>query len=79
MSLLLYLEFGAAVEMRLLRPRSRLVDDAVPARRLTRFSINFNVVSKGLGNQRMAHYLTEAASEIRDMLIPTLEQEKAKL
>lgn len=44
-------------------------------------SINFNIVSKGLGNNRMAFYLNEAAGEIRDILMPSLgkEAEKAKL
>jgi len=42
-------------------------------------SINFNVVSKGLGSAKMSHYLNEAASEMRDLLTPTLEAPKAKL
>lgn len=42
-------------------------------------SLNFNVVSKGLGSDRMSYYLSEAASEMRDLLIPTLEPPKAKL
>lgn len=42
-------------------------------------SINFNIVSKGLGSDRMSYYLNEAASEMRDLLIPTLEPPKAKL
>ncbi|KAI1336288.1 acyltransferase ChoActase/COT/CPT [Xylariaceae sp. FL0016] len=42
-------------------------------------SINFNVVSKGLGSQKMSHYLNEAAGDIRDLLLPTLEAPKAKL
>ena len=41
-------------------------------------SLNFNVVSQGLGSQRMSHYLREAADDIRDVLLPTLEP-KAKL
>ncbi|KAH6997489.1 acyltransferase ChoActase/COT/CPT [Ilyonectria sp. MPI-CAGE-AT-0026] len=42
-------------------------------------SLNFNVVSKGLGSDRMSYYLSEAASEMRDLLTPTLEPPKAKL
>ncbi|KAH9897220.1 acyltransferase ChoActase/COT/CPT [Xylariomycetidae sp. FL2044] len=42
-------------------------------------SINFNIVSKGLGSQKMSYYLNEAASELRDLLLPTLEPPKAKL
>lgn len=43
------------------------------------FSLNFNIVSKGLGSDRMSFYLSEAASEMRDMLMPTLEAPKAKM
>ena len=42
-------------------------------------SIQFNVVSKGLGCERMSFYLNEAAGDIRDMLLPSLEKPKAKL
>ncbi len=42
-------------------------------------SINFNIVSKGLGSNRMSFYLNEAANEMRDLLLPTLEPPKAKL
>ncbi|EON63713.1 carnitine O-acetyltransferase [Coniosporium apollinis CBS 100218] len=42
-------------------------------------SIQFNIVSKGLGADRMAFWLSEAANEIRDLLVPTLEAPKAKL
>ncbi|KAK1766970.1 acyltransferase ChoActase/COT/CPT [Phialemonium atrogriseum] len=42
-------------------------------------SINFNIVSKGLGSNRMSYYLNEAAGDIRDLLVPTLEPPKAKL
>ena len=41
-------------------------------------SINFNVVSKGLGSNKMSHYLNEAAGDVRDLLLPTI-QTKAKL
>ncbi|KAI0896971.1 acyltransferase ChoActase/COT/CPT [Annulohypoxylon nitens] len=42
-------------------------------------SINFNIVSKGLGSQKMSYYINEAANDIRDLLLPTLEPPKAKL
>ena len=45
------------------------------------FSLNFNIVCKRIGAQRMSHYLNEAACELRDMLMPDLaaQPEKAKL
>ncbi|KAL1954409.1 hypothetical protein VTO42DRAFT_1224 [Malbranchea cinnamomea] len=44
-------------------------------------SLQFNIVSKRLGTERMSFYLNEAACEVRDLLMPDLlaEQEKAKL
>ncbi|KAI1298914.1 acyltransferase ChoActase/COT/CPT [Xylaria venustula] len=42
-------------------------------------SLNFNIVSKGLGSQKMSYYVNEAAGDIRDLLLPTLETPKAKL
>lgn len=42
-------------------------------------SIQFNVVSKGLGSERMSFYLNEACGDLRDLLMPTLEAPKAKL
>lgn len=42
-------------------------------------SLNFNIVSKGLGSDKMSFYLNEAANEMRELLIPTLEPPKAKL
>jgi carnitine O-acetyltransferase len=42
-------------------------------------SLNFNVVSKGLGSERMSYYLNEAAGELRDLMSQTLETPKAKL
>jgi len=42
-------------------------------------SIQFNVCSNGLGSERMSFYLNEAAGDIRDLLMPTLEAPKAKL
>lgn len=44
-----------------------------------RSSIQFNIVSKGLGSERMSFWLSEAANEIRDLLLPTTEAPKAKL
>lgn len=41
-------------------------------------SIQFNIVSKNLGCERMAFFLNEAAGDIRDIMMPTL-QTKAKL
>ena len=42
-------------------------------------SLSFNVMSKSLGSERLGHYLAEAAGDIRDLLLPTLELPKAKL
>lgn len=42
-------------------------------------SIQFNIVSKGLKSDRMSFYLNEAAGDIRDLLLPTLDVPKAKL
>lgn len=42
-------------------------------------SLNFNIVSKGIGSQKMSYYINEAANDIRDLLLPTLEPPKAKL
>ncbi|SPO02621.1 probable carnitine O-acetyltransferase precursor [Cephalotrichum gorgonifer] len=42
-------------------------------------SLNFNIVSKGLASERMSFYLNEAANDMRDLLVPTLEAPKAKL
>ncbi|KAK4937377.1 Carnitine O-acetyltransferase mitochondrial [Elasticomyces elasticus] len=42
-------------------------------------SLQFNVVSKKLGCERMSFYLNEAANDIRDMLLPSLQPPKAKL
>ena len=43
-------------------------------------SLQFNVVSQGLGCDRMSFYLDEAASDIRDVMLPTLKQQpKPKL
>ncbi|KAJ4243572.1 Carnitine O-acetyltransferase mitochondrial [Fusarium torreyae] len=42
-------------------------------------SLSFNIVSKGLGSDRMSYYLNEAANDMRELLTPTLEPPKAKL
>ncbi|KAI0413794.1 acyltransferase ChoActase/COT/CPT [Xylaria grammica] len=42
-------------------------------------SLNFNIVSKGIGSQKMSYYINEAAGDLRDLLLPTLEAPKAKL
>ena len=42
-------------------------------------SIQFNIVSKKLGCERMSFYLAEAANDLRDLLTPGLEKPKAKL
>lgn len=42
-------------------------------------SIQFNIVSKHLGSDRMSFYLNEAAGDIRDLMVPTLESPKANL
>ncbi|KAF2154349.1 carnitine O-acetyltransferas-like protein [Myriangium duriaei CBS 260.36] len=42
-------------------------------------SIQFNIVSKRLGVERMSHFLNEAAGDIRDLMLPSLEPAKAKL
>lgn len=42
-------------------------------------SLNFNIVSKGLGSQKMSYYINEAANDLRELLLPTLEPPKAKL
>lgn len=41
-------------------------------------SLQFNIVSKKLGAERMSHYLNEAAGDLRDLMVPTV-QPKAKL
>jgi len=45
------------------------------------FSLNFNIVCKRLGAHRMSYFLNEAATEMRDLLMPDLaaQAEKAKL
>ena len=41
-------------------------------------SIQFNIVSKNLGCDRMAFFLNEAASDIKEIMMPMI-QPKAKL
>jgi carnitine O-acetyltransferase len=42
-------------------------------------TLQFNIVSKKLGADKMQFYLTEAANEIRHMMETELEEPKAKL
>ncbi|KAL2755261.1 hypothetical protein ACRALDRAFT_1064943 [Sodiomyces alcalophilus JCM 7366] len=59
---------------------SQVVDDGFGiAYMINENSLNFNVVSKGSGSQRMSFYLNEAAGDIRDLLLPTIEPPNAKL
>ena len=48
-----------------------------------KLSLQFNIVSKHLGAERMNFFINEAANDIRDMLLPSLvtdsSPEKAKL
>lgn len=41
-------------------------------------SLQFNIVSKRLGVERMSHYLNEAAEDMRALMAPTVAP-KAKL
>ncbi|KAI5255185.1 acyltransferase ChoActase/COT/CPT [Aureobasidium subglaciale] len=41
-------------------------------------SLQFNIVSKKLGSERMSHYINEAAEEMKELMLPTIET-KAKL
>lgn len=59
---------------------SQVVDDGWGiAYMINENSIQFNVVSKNLGSERMSFYLNEAAGDIRDLMLPSLEAPKAKL
>ncbi|KAF2127656.1 acyltransferase ChoActase/COT/CPT [Dothidotthia symphoricarpi CBS 119687] len=59
---------------------SQVVDDGWGlAYMINENSIQFNVCSKGLGSEKMSFYLNEAAGDIRDVMLPTLEAPKAKL
>ena len=41
--------------------------------------IQFNIVCKSLGADKMRFYLEEAASDLRELMAPELEAPKAKL
>ncbi|KAG5984025.1 hypothetical protein E4U55_006321 [Claviceps digitariae] len=59
---------------------SQVIDDGFGiAYMINENSINFNIVSKGLGSDRMSYYLNEAAGEMRDLLMPSISASKAKL
>ncbi|CRG88927.1 carnitine O-acetyltransferase [Talaromyces islandicus] len=61
---------------------SQVIDDGFGiAYMINEDSLQFNIVCKRLGAERMSFYLNEAALEVRDLLMPDLlaEQEKAKL
>ncbi|KAG9257555.1 acyltransferase ChoActase/COT/CPT [Emericellopsis atlantica] len=59
---------------------SQVIDDGFGiAYMINENSLNMNIVSKGLGSDRMSYYLNEAAGEMRDLLMPTVEAPKAKL
>ncbi|KAJ5671009.1 Carnitine O-acetyltransferase [Penicillium longicatenatum] len=61
---------------------SQVIDDGFGiAYMINENSLNFNIVCKRLGAHRMSYFLNEAASELRDVLVPDLaaQSEKAKL
>jgi carnitine O-acetyltransferase len=59
---------------------SQVVDDGWGiAYMINENSLQFNIVSKGLGSDKMSFYLNEAASDMRDLMVPTLEAPKSKL
>ncbi|KAI9763334.1 MAG: Carnitine O-acetyltransferase mitochondrial [Geoglossum simile] len=59
---------------------SQVVDDGFGiAYMINENTIQFNIVSKGLGSERMSFYLNEAAGDIRDVLLHTLQAPKANL
>ncbi|KAH8705661.1 carnitine acetyl transferase [Talaromyces proteolyticus] len=61
---------------------SQVIDDGFGiAYMINEDSLQFNVVCKRLGAERMSFYLNEAAIDLRDLLMPDLlaEKEKAKL
>jgi carnitine O-acetyltransferase len=59
---------------------SQVVDDGWGiAYMINENSIQFNVCSKGLGSDKMSFYLNEAAGDIRDVMLPTLDAPKAKI
>ncbi|KAF3394615.1 Carnitine O-acetyltransferase [Penicillium rolfsii] len=61
---------------------SQVIDDGFGiAYMINENSLNFNIVCKRLGANRMSYYLNEAATELRDLLLPDLaaQPEKSKL
>nr|POE94694.1 carnitine o-acetyltransferase, mitochondrial [Quercus suber] len=59
---------------------SQVIDDGWGmAYMINENSVQFNIVSKNLGSERMAFYLNEAAGEIRDIMMGELKDPKAKL
>lgn len=59
---------------------SQVIDDGFGiAYMINENSLNFNIVSKGLGSNKMSYYINEAANDLRDLLLPTIEPPKAKL
>ncbi|KAJ5081856.1 Carnitine O-acetyltransferase [Penicillium alfredii] len=61
---------------------SQVIDDGFGiAYMINENSLNFNIVCKRLGAHRMSYFLNEAATELRDLLMPDLaaQVEKAKL
>ncbi|KAJ5484154.1 Carnitine O-acetyltransferase [Penicillium diatomitis] len=61
---------------------SQVIDDGFGiAYMINENSLNFNIVCKRIGAHRMSYYLNEAASELRDVLLPdlTAQPEKSKL
>ncbi|KAJ5994543.1 Carnitine O-acetyltransferase [Penicillium sp. IBT 35674x] len=61
---------------------SQVIDDGFGiAYMINENSLNFNIVCKRLGAHRMSYFLNEAATELRDVLMPDLaaQSEKAKL
>ncbi|KAJ5243400.1 Carnitine O-acetyltransferase [Penicillium citrinum] len=61
---------------------SQVIDDGFGiAYMINENSLNFNIVCKRLGAHRMSYFLNEAATEMRDLLMPDLaaQAEKAKL
>ncbi|KAF2667484.1 carnitine O-acetyltransferas-like protein [Microthyrium microscopicum] len=59
---------------------SQVIDDGFGlAYMINEHSIQFNVVCKGLGAERMSFYLNEAAGDMRDILLPSLDKPAAKL
>lgn len=61
---------------------SQVIDDGFGiAYMINENSLNFNIVCKRIGAERMSHYLNEAAGDMRDLMMPELakEGEKAKI